>query len=84
MLLLTSCAGLLANKQPSIAVSQIVIVPDDCERVLNEQPVVQVEKGKDWRALFYRAQDGQIVENKVIRSGRECIANERKLYGAVK
>lgn len=83
MLLLTNCAGMVASK-PSIAASQTVIVPDDCERVLNEQPVVQVEKGKDWRALFYRAQDGQKVENSVIRSGRECIANERKLYGAVK
>ena len=82
MSLLTNCAGI--NNKPAIATSQVVIVPDDCERVLNEQPVVRVEKGKDWRALFYRAQDSQIVQNKVIRSGRECIANEVKLYGAVK
>ena len=82
MSLLTNCAAI--NNKPAIATSQVVIVPDDCERVLKEQPVVQVEKGKDWRALFYRAQDGQIVQNKVIKSGRACIATERKLYEKAK
>ena len=82
MSLLTSCAAI--NNKPAIATSQVVIAPDDCERVLKEQPVVQVEKGNDWRALFYRAQDGQIVQNKVIRSGRECIATERELYEKAK
>lgn len=82
-LLLTSCAG-TASKQPAIAATQRVDQPADCERILQEYPVVQIAKGADFRALFYRAQDGQVIENSTIRKGRECIAKQRELYGTVK
>lgn len=56
------------------------MVPQDCENVLKNLPVVQKKLGADYRDLFNRAQNGQIIENKTITEARACLELQRKLF----
>lgn len=78
----TTGAG--TDPAPELAAAAPITMPPDCERLLRNQPVVQPHVGDDYRALFKRAQNGQIVENSTITQGRQCLELERKLYGGLK
>jgi hypothetical protein len=67
----------------ALAAAAPIALPPYCEEVLRNQPVVQPHVGDDYRVLFKRAQNGQIVENSIITKGRECVELQRKLYGGV-
>lgn len=66
---------------PALAAAAPIELPPYCEALLKNQPVVQPKAGDDWRVLFKRAQNGQIVENDIITQGRACVELQRKLYG---
>jgi hypothetical protein len=57
-----------------------VAVPAACEAILRQQAVVRAKLGNDYRVLFKRAQNGQVVENSIIRQAQECLEMQRKLY----
>jgi hypothetical protein len=69
--------------KPSIAASQRVEQPADCERVLKNVDISSsaLKKGSDFRVLYHRARGSVKLANKTITNGRECIAGQRAAYG---
>lgn len=68
---------------PALAAAAPIELPPYCVNLLKNQPVVQPHVGDDYRVLFKRAQNGQIVENSIITQARACLDLQAKLYGGL-
>jgi hypothetical protein len=79
---LCGCATKGADTAAALANANPVVLPDACEALLKQQPVVQPHVGDDYRVLFRRARNGQIVENAEMSQTRQCLDFQRKLYEA--
>lgn len=75
--LLSGCANL-----PK---ANTVDLPNDCERVLVDNPDPPKPSVKsDPRVDFYRMREAKHVSDDTIKEGRLCVVNERKLYERAK
>lgn len=57
-----------------------VDLPDTCERALVEVSLPDVKPTDDARLAFIKDDAALITANAVIRRGRGCVADMRKLY----